>query len=284
LLKHADIAMYHAKQAGRNALQFFSSEMNAHVLERAEMENRLRHAIELHEFVLEYQPEIEIASGRTVGVEALLRWRDPQRGLLQPEQFIPVAEASGLIVPIGEWVLQEACRQVKAWHQQGLPLVVAVNLSRAQFLSNRLVEFVDAALARSGLAPRFLDLEITEAIFMDPDPATLATIGALQARGVRLTVDDFGTGYSSLASLRRYPLSKIKIDRSFIEDLLRGAEGASVIPAIIAVARSLNVRVIAEGVEQESQLRYLERHGCDEYQGYLAGAASSTPDLTDRRR
>ena len=172
LLKHADIAMYHAKQAGRNALQFFSSEMNAHVLERVEMENRLRHAIELHEFELEYQPEIEIASGRTVGVEALLRWRDPQRGLLQPEQFIPVAEASGLIVPIGEWVLQEACRQAQAWHQQGLPLVVAVNLSRAQFLSNKLVEFVDAALARSGLAPRFLDLEITEAIFMDPDPAT----------------------------------------------------------------------------------------------------------------
>jgi diguanylate cyclase (GGDEF)-like protein/PAS domain S-box-containing protein len=284
LLKHADIAMYHAKQAGRNALQFFSSEMNAHVLERVEMEERLRHAIALQEFELAYQPEIEIASGRTVGVEALLRWRDPQRGLLQPEQFIPVAEASGLIVPIGEWVLHEACRQVKAWHQQGLPLVVAVNLSRAQFLSNRLVEFVDAALSRSGLAPRFLDLEITEAIFIDPDPATLATIGALQARGVRLTVDDFGTGYSSLSSLRRYPLSKIKIDRSFIEDLLRSVDGVSVIPAIIAVARSLNVRVIAEGVEEESQLRYLERHGCDEYQGYLGGAASATPDLTNRRR
>jgi diguanylate cyclase (GGDEF)-like protein/PAS domain S-box-containing protein len=284
LLKHADVAMYHAKQAGRNALQFFSSEMNAHVLARVELENRLRKAIDQHEFLLEYQPEIDIASGRVVGVEALLRWRHPERGVLLPEQFIGVAEASGLIVRIGEWVLHEACRQVQAWHRQGFAVVAAVNLSRTQFLNNKLLELVDAALAQSGLPAHFLDLEITEAIFVDPDPATLATIDALRIRGVRLTVDDFGTGYSSLSSLRRYPLSKIKIDSSFTGDLLHGADGTSVIPAIIAVARSLNVRVIAEGVEQASQLAYLERHGCDEFQGYLAAPASSNPDLTDRHQ
>ncbi|MFL6707691.1 MAG: EAL domain-containing protein [Massilia sp.] len=284
LIKHADIAMYHAKQAGRNGFQFFSSEMNAHVIERVEMENRLRQALENQEFVLEYQPEVDIATGAITGLEALIRWRHPERGLLQPEQFIPVAEASGLIVPIGEWVLREACRQGHVWHAHGFPVVVAVNLSRAQFLNDKLIGFVDAALAASSLAARYLDLEITEGVFVDPDPATIATIDALCERGVQLTVDDFGTGYSSLASLRRYPLSKLKIDRSFIDDLMYNPDGASVIPAIIAVARSLKLRVIAEGVENEDQLRYLERHGCDEYQGFYAGGASSDPDLTGRRR
>lgn len=279
LLKHADVAMYHAKHAGRNALRFYSREMNAHVIERVEMENRLRQALVNHEFVLEYQPEIDIVSGRTTGVEALIRWRHPERGLLRPEHFIPVAEASGQIVAIGEWVLHEACRQGRVWHDHGFPVVVAVNISHAQFSHEKLTGFVDAALAASGLPPRYLDLEITEAVFVDPNPATLATIEALRQRGVQLTVDDFGTGYSSLSSLRRYPLSKLKIDRSFIDDLLRAPMENSIIPAIIAVARSLKLRVIAEGVEHESQLRYLEQQGCDEYQGFYASDASSLPDL-----
>ncbi len=284
LLKNADVAMYHAKQAGRNALQFFSPEMNAHVVERAELENRLRQALAEKEFVLEYQPEIDIASGRTIGVEALIRWNHPQRGLLHPEQFMPVAESSGLIVPIGEWVLREACRQGRIWRDHGFPVVVAVNLSRAQFLNPNLMGFVDAALAQSGLGAQYLDLEITEAVFVDPDPATVTTIEALRRRGVQLTVDDFGTGYFSLSSLRRYPLSKLKIDRSFIDDLVKDSGEASIIPAIIAVARSLKLRVIAEGVEHETQLRYLEQLGCDEYQGFYAGAASGNPDLSGRHR
>ena len=282
LLRHADVAMYHAKQNGRNAFQFFSPEMNAHVVERVQMENKLRQALENREFLLEYQPEIDIASGRTIGVEALIRWRHPERGLLQPDQFIGAAEACGLMVPIGEWVLREACAQARAWRDQGCPVVVAVNLSNVQFIHENLLECVDDALANSGLAPQFLDLEITEGMIMRGDAATIATVNALRQRGVQLTVDDFGTGYSSLSTLRRYPLSKLKIDRSFIDDITRDPADAAIIPAIIAVARSLKLRVIAEGVETIEQLRFLQQHGCDEYQGYYASMASSHPDLTRR--
>ncbi len=283
LLHHADVAMYHAKQNGRDAFRFFSPEMNAHVIERVEVENRLRQALANKEFVLEYQPEIDIASGRTIGVEALLRWRHPERGLLQPDQFIAVAEASGLIVPIGEWVLREACAQARAWRDQGCPVVVAVNLSNVQFIHDHLLESVDGALAASGLAPQFLDLEITEGMIMNGDAATIATVNALRQRGVQLTVDDFGMGCSSLSTLRRYQLSKLKIDRSFVDDIAREPDGAAIIPAIIAVARSLKLRVIAEGVETAEQLRFLQQHGCDEYQGYYASMASSAPDLRRRR-
>jgi diguanylate cyclase (GGDEF)-like protein/PAS domain S-box-containing protein len=282
LMRHADVAMYHAKQNGRNAFRFFSPEMNAHVVERVQIENKLRQALANNEFVLEYQPEIDIASGRTIGVEALIRWRHPERGLLQPDQFIPIAEASGLIVPIGEWVLREACAQARAWRDQGCPVVVAVNLSNVQFIHDHLLQYVDDALAASGLAPQFLDLEITEGMIMKGDEATIATVNALRRRGVQITVDDFGKGCSSLSTLRRYRLSKLKIDRSFIDDITREPDHAAIIPAIIAVARSLKLRVIAEGVETAEQLRFLQQHGCDEYQGYYASMASSEPDL--RRR
>jgi diguanylate cyclase (GGDEF)-like protein/PAS domain S-box-containing protein len=282
LLHHADVAMYHAKQQGRNAFQFFSPEMNAHVVERVQLENQLRQALANHEFVLEYQPEIDIASGRTVGVEALLRWRHPQRGLLQPDQFIAIAESTGLIVPIGEWVLRQACLRARAWRDQGFPVVVAVNLSQVQFIHHHLLRYVDDALAASGLDPRFLDLEITEAMIMHGDSSTMATVSALHGRGVQLTVDDFGTGCSSLSTMRRYQLSKLKIDRSFVDDITRDPAEAAIIPAIIAVARSLKLRVIAEGVETREQLRFLQLHGCDEYQGYYACMASSDPDLTAR--
>ena len=283
LLKHADMAMYHAKQHGRNAFQFFSPAMNAHVVSRVEMEKRLRLALENHEFVLEYQPEIDIASGHTIGVEALIRWRHPERGLLAPDQFIPIAEETGLIVPIGEWVLRQACAQARTWRDQGYPVAVAVNLSHAQFMHDKLLGHVDDALHRSGLEAPFLDLEITEGMIMSGDAGTIATVRALRQRGVQLTVDDFGTGYSSLSTLRRYPLSKLKIDRTFVNDITREPDDAAIIPAIIAVARSLKLRVIAEGVETIEQLRFLQLHGCDAYQGAYASMATVAPDFTPRR-
>ena len=282
LLKHADVAMYHAKQNGRGAFRFFSPQMNAHVVERVQMENKLRQALENGEFLLEYQPEIDINSGRTIGVEALIRWRHPQRGILQPNQFIPVAEACGLMVAIGEWVLRAACAQARAWRDQGCPVVVAVNLSNVQFIHDTLLACVDDALASAGLEAQFLDLEITEGMIQRGDAATIATVNALRQRGVQLTVDDFGTGYSSLSILRRYALSKLKIDRSIIDDITRDPAEAAIIPAIIAVARSLKLRVIAEGVETAEQLRFLQQHGCDEYQGYYASMASTNPDLMRR--
>ncbi|MGX4641967.1 putative bifunctional diguanylate cyclase/phosphodiesterase [Massilia sp. SYSU DXS3249] len=268
LLRHADVAMYHAKENGRNAFHFFSQAMNARVQERIEMEGRLRRALEQGEFELDYQPEIDVQSGRTVAFEALLRWRDPERGRLLPEAFIAAADESGLIVPIGEWVLREACQQARRWRDAGFPVVVAVNLSNVQFNHDKLLGYVDAALQASGLAPEFLDLEITEKTIMGGNAATLATLDTLRQRGVQLTVDDFGTGFSSLASLRRFPLSKLKIDRSFVDDIVNAPDGAPMIPAIIALARSLKLRVAAEGVETEEQLRYLAQHGCDEYQGF----------------
>ena len=282
LLQHADVAMYHAKQNGRNAFSFFNSEMNAHVVERVLMENNLRQALANQEFMLAYQPEINIASGLTIGVEALIRWRHPQRGLLMPDQFIDIAQDCGLMVQIGEWVLGEACAQARGWRDRGFPVVVAVNLCAMQFMDPNLVEAVDAALAHSGLAPEFLDLEITEAALMNGDDATIATVNALRQRGVQLTIDDFGTGYSSLSTLRRFPLSKLKIDRSFIDDITSKPADATMIPAIIAVARSLKLRVIAEGVETAEQLRFLQQHGCDEYQGYYASMATPEPDFTRR--
>ncbi|WP_167236029.1 sensor domain-containing protein [Massilia genomosp. 1] len=284
LLRHADVAMYHAKQNGRNAFSFFNAEMNAHVIERVQIENELRHALSNQEFFLEYQPEVNIASGLTIGVEALLRWRHPQRGLLMPHQFIPVAEECGLMVPIGEWVLRQACSQARAWRDEGCPVVVAVNLSGAQFLHGGLVHSVDEALRLSGLAPEFLDLEITESVIMRGDEATAATVAALRGRGVQLTIDDFGTGYSSLNFLRRYPLTKLKIDRSFVDEIPQDDTTATLIPAIIAVARSLKLRVIAEGVETAEQLMFLQQHGCDDYQGFYASMASTEPDLKPRPR
>jgi diguanylate cyclase (GGDEF)-like protein/PAS domain S-box-containing protein len=284
LLKHADVAMYHAKQSGSNEFQFFSPAMNAHVIERVQVANNLRHALANNEFVLEYQPAVNIETGLTIGVEALIRWRHPQRGLLQPGQFLQVAEECGLIVPIGEWVLRQACEQARSWRDQGFPVVVAVNLSSVQFIHANLVRCVDDALQRSGLAPQFLDLEVTEAVIMNGNATTVATVNALRARGVQLTIDNFGTGYSSLSYLRRFPLSKLKIDRSFVDDITRDPADAAIIPAIIAVARSLKLRVIAEGVETIEQLRFLQLHGCDEYQGYYASMACTDPDLTPRRR
>jgi diguanylate cyclase (GGDEF)-like protein/PAS domain S-box-containing protein len=284
LLRHADSAMYHAKQNGRSGFQFFSPAMNAHVVARVQLENQLRAALDNGEFVLEYQPEIDLASGHVVAAEALIRWRHPQRGVLLPAEFLDVAEECGLAIPIGNWVLREACRQAKAWRDGGLALTVAVNLSAGQFIDAKLVETVDAALASAGLPGECLDLEVTEAIIMRGDAATSATIAALTQRGVHLTVDDFGTGYSSLSWLQRFPLSKLKIDRSFIDDIDSDPNEAGMIPAIIAVARSLKLKVLAEGVETDAQLRFLEEHGCDEYQGYIAAPPARAPNFTVQPR
>ncbi len=284
LLKHADVAMYHAKENGRNAMHFFSSDMNAHVVERAQLEKHLRQALDRQEFELAYLPEIDIASGTIIGVEALIRWRHPQRGMLLPEQFIGVAEECGLMVQIGDWVLRTACARARAWQDMGVSVVVSVNVSALQFVHHDLVASVDAALAASSLAPACLDLEITEAIITGGDERTAAILGQLRERGVRLTVDDFGTGVSSLGELRRMGLSKLKIDRSFVDEIGSQSSEIGIIPAIIALARSLRLRVIAEGVETAGQLLFLKRLGCDEYQGHLAGMASAEPDLTLQHR
>ncbi|UVW28171.1 bifunctional diguanylate cyclase/phosphodiesterase [Massilia sp. H6] len=282
LMHHADVAMYHAKQNGRNSFRFFSPGMNARVVERGQLEQRLRQALERGEFLLEYQPGIDVHSGRVVGVEALLRWRHPERGLLLPHAFLPVAEECGLIVPIGEWALREACRQARNWRDEGYTLTMAVNLSDVQFLHARLLDAVDTALEVSGLAPDLLHLEITEGALMQGDGCLDGTVAALRARGVLLDIDRFGTGLASLSSLRRFPLSKLKIDRSFVNDIEHDPGDAALIPAIIAVARSLRLRVVAEGVETEEQLRFLREHGCDEYQGLYAAGASNRPDFTPR--
>jgi diguanylate cyclase (GGDEF)-like protein/PAS domain S-box-containing protein len=284
LLRHADAAMYHAKQNGRSAFQFFNPAMNAHVVARTQLENQLHAALAASEFVLEYQPEIDLASGHAVAAEALIRWRHPQRGLLLPGDFLAVAEECGLSIPIGSWVLHEACRQAKAWRDGGVSIRVAVNLSASQFIDQHLLATVDAALGSAGLPADCLELEVTEAVIMRGDAATGATISALTGRGVHLAIDDFGTGYSSLSWLQRFPLSKLKIDRSFIDDIHSDPNETGMIPAIIAVARSLKLKVLAEGVETEEQLRFLAQHGCDEYQGYIAAPPARAPNFKGHRK
>ena len=268
LVRHADLAMYHAKENGRNGFQFFSPEMNAQIVERVGFENDLRRALAERQFALEYEAQIEIASGRPLAAEALLRWRHPTLGLLPPERFIGVAEDCGLMVPIGAWVLEQACAEAQRWRAAGQPLVVAINLSPTQFLQRDLADGVRAALAASGLPPALLELELTEAVIMRHSGIAQARLEALRALGVRLAIDDFGTGYSRVGHLREYPVGKLKIDGSFVDGIADG-DGAPVI-AIIAMAHSLGLTVLAEGVETELQLSFLQQHGCDQYQGRYA--------------
>ena len=273
LIKNADIAMYHAKENGRNSFQFFNAEMNAQIVERVAFENGLRHALEQDELVLQYQPEIDISSGAAVGAEALIRWRHPEFGLLAPERFIKVAEECGLMIPIGNWVLNQVCRQARRWLDAGQPLVVAVNLSASQFMQENLLQSVREALAASGLPARLLELEITEAVIMKGGARVSGVLAALRELGLRLTIDDFGTGYSRLGCLGDYPIDKLKIDRSFMADITGNPDDAATISAIIAMARSLKLKVSAEGVETAAQLAFLRSQGCDLYQGFYAGAA-----------
>ena len=270
LLRNADTAMYEAKQQGGNNYQFYSAEMNTASLKHLSLEGALRRALERGEFELHYQPQIDLTRGEIVGVEALVRWRHPDLGLLGPMEFIPLAEENGLIVPIGEWVLRTACAQVRAWQEAGLrPIRVAVNLSARQFYQKDLVGTVARILEQTGLDSRYLELEITESCLMQNTQTTVALLTELSRLGVRFSIDDFGTGYSSLSYLKRFPIDTLKIDRSFVCDIGTDPDDAAIVKAIIALAKSLEMHVIAEGVETPEQLHFLRTHGCNEIQGYL---------------
>ncbi|MDD5175329.1 MAG: EAL domain-containing protein [Sterolibacterium sp.] len=270
LLKMADTAMYQAKEAGRNTYRFFTERMNADALEQLNLGNALRHGLERKEFQLYYQPQVDLETGNIVGAEALLRWWSSEYGLIMPDRFISIAENSGLIVPIGEWVLNEACRQAVVWRDAGLPnLVVGVNLSAVQLKRGDLEKMVAKALSTSGLDPGRLELELTESMLIHDTEKVLATVTRLKALGIKLAIDDFGTGYSSLSYLRRFQVDKLKIDQSFIRDIANDPEDAAIVRAIVQMARSLKLRTIAEGVESEAMLEHLRDYQCDEAQGYL---------------
>jgi diguanylate cyclase len=270
LIVNADAAMYHVKKAGRSNVAVFTPEMGTFFPTRLTLENELRTALEDNQFVIHYQPKIDMRSGLIVGLEALARWQHPRRGLVSPSEFIPFAEETGLIVPLGKWVLQETCMQNRAWQKKGVAhLPVAVNISGVQFQQHDLVETVAFALERSGLEPRFLELEITESVLMQNAPQAILMLEQLHRMGVSLSIDDFGTGYSSLNYLKRFPIDKLKIDQSFIRDLAAGSDDAAIVRAIITLAHGLRLRVVAEGVERSGQLEFLRALGSDEYQGFL---------------
>jgi EAL domain-containing protein (putative c-di-GMP-specific phosphodiesterase class I) len=270
LTKNADVAMYHAKERGKNNFQFYSEQLNTDSLERLALESGLRNALEKNEFRLFYQAKQDMKTGRVTGMEALLRWQHPDLGLIAPMQFIPLAEESGLIVPIGRWVLDTACRQNVAWQEEGYPeLTMAVNLSARQFLDGTLLEDVKRILRQSGMAPRLLELEITETMIMRDIAQTIRILEDLKAMGVRIAIDDFGTGYSSLSKLAQFPFDTLKIDGSFIRDVVQRDDSKGLTQAIIALGKSLHLTVIAEGVESAAQAEYLRAQGCDEFQGYF---------------
>jgi diguanylate cyclase (GGDEF)-like protein/PAS domain S-box-containing protein len=269
LIKNADAAMYSAKESGRNNFRFFTDDMNAHVIERLTLESSLRRALPEKELFLMYQPQMDIATGKIIGLEALLRWQHPSMGLVPPDKFIRIAENCGLIVPIGEWVLRAACSQARKWQDEGLPaMTVAVNVSAVQFRQEGFCELIGRVLHEAGLAPQYLELELTESLLLANADVTLSVLKELKSMGVTLAIDDFGTGYSSFSYLRQFRVSKLKIDRSFIRDVAVKPDDAAIAAAIISMARSLNLKVIAEGVENEAQMTFLRAHQCDEIQGY----------------
>ena len=270
LTKNADMAMYLAKEDGKNGFRFFSKEIKTQSIERLTLENALRRALERDQFSLHYQPKVDMVSGQITGVEALLRWMHPELGQVSPGQFIPLAEETGLIVPIGRWVLGEACKQNMAWQRRGLrPVTMAVNLSPRQFADEHLLHDVDEALLASGMSPVLLQLEVTESMVMRNVSRAIRVLDAIQNRGIRLAIDDFGTGYSSMSLMKQFPIDTIKVDRSFVRDLAHDTEDQAIAQAIISMGKALGMTVIAEGVETVEQREFLRQHACDEMQGYL---------------
>ena len=269
LIKNADTAMYQAKENGRQSYQFFRPEMNVRAVERQSIEEDLRRALERKEFTLHYQPKIDLATGAITGAEALLRWTHPARGSVPPAHFIPIAEDSGLILPIGAWVLREACRQAHEWMETSLPFgTMAVNVSAIELRSENFLEGLFASLNETGLDPRALELEVTESVLVRNAEVAVSILRSARERGVRVAVDDFGTGYSSLSYLRKLPLDVLKIDQSFVRQIAEGPSETIIVDAIISMGRSLNLQVIAEGVETAEELEFLQVHKCHGAQGY----------------
>ncbi len=282
LLVNADAAMYHTKSTGRNGYHFFEASMNTNAHNQLQVIQDLRLALENREFRLHYQPKFSAQDGSVIGAEALLRWEHPTRGMVAPDDFIMLAEKTGLIVPIGEWVLNEACRQMRIWHDEGNPhWKVAVNLSAVQFSNDHLIELVQTTLAQNDFPASGLILEVTESTAMHDVEASLTILDALAGLGIDISIDDFGTGYSSLLYLKRLPATELKIDRGFIHDLAQGSDDSSIVAAIIALGRSLNLRIVAEGVETEAQQAYLTTLGCDTMQGYLMGRPMAPDHFMD---
>jgi diguanylate cyclase (GGDEF)-like protein/PAS domain S-box-containing protein len=285
LIKNADAAMYSAKDNGRNNFKFFTEEMNAQVVERLTLEGSLRLALTKEELFLVYQPQMDIVTGRITGLEALLRWQHPDLGLVPPAKFIRIAENSGLIVPIGEWVLRTACRQARQWQDEGLPAVsVAVNVSAIQFRQEGFCELIRRVLHETRLAPQYLELELTESLLLANADVVFSVLQELKAMGLKLAIDDFGTGYSSLSYLKQFPVSKLKIDRSFVRDVAVNPDDVAITTAIISMAKSLNLKVIAEGVEDEPQMSFLRAHHCDEIQGYYFSKPLAVDKVADKLR
>jgi diguanylate cyclase (GGDEF)-like protein len=269
LIKNADLAMYHAKEQGRQSYEFFKPAMNLRAIERQSIENDLRLAIERKEFVVHYQPKIDLCTGAITGAEALIRWKHPLRGMMAPGQFITIAEECGLIVPIGNWVLRESCRQVRAWLDEGLPLkTIAVNVSAMEFRETCFGEDVLKALDDAGLHPERLQLELTEGVLMNNADSTKSILNTLRERGVQVAIDDFGTGYSSLSYLTRFPIDILKIDQSFVRQIADSEGDTSIVTAIIGMGQSLKMLVVAEGVETEEQAEFLRANRCDQAQGF----------------
>jgi EAL domain-containing protein (putative c-di-GMP-specific phosphodiesterase class I) len=269
LIQCADTAMYHAKEKGRNNSQFFKDEMNFHVAERRIITGDLRHALARGEFVLEYQPKVSLVSGAITGLEALIRWQHPSRGVLHPLQFIQIAEDCGLIVQIGQWALQAACVQAQTWLAASLKFgTMAVNISAVEFRNDRFFDGVCSILTSTGLEPRYLELELTETAVMRNFEATSVVLQSLSAMGIRIAVDDFGTGYSNLSYLKRFPINTLKLDKSFVHDIPESANIATIVRSVIHMGQSLHLQVVAEGVENAKQLKFLQACDCAEGQGY----------------